>query len=98
MTMPDRLERRLPELLEDLAAPHVPEYFSDTLAQTARTPQRPAWTSLERWLPVDIAARAPTGVPRFPYRTILLIALVATLVAAAALVAGSRLVRTPNPF
>ncbi len=82
MTMPDRLERRLPELLEELAAPRIPDYFSDTLAQTARTPQRPAWTSLERWLAVDIAARAPLGVRRFPLTTVVSIVLLMALLAA----------------
>ena len=52
MTPIDRFERALPAALADLAEPHVPDYVTDVLGQTARTRQRPAWASLERWLPM----------------------------------------------
>ena len=55
----DRFERQLPALLEDLAEPRTPDYLDDLLWQTAHTSQRPAWTFLERWLPMaDIATTA----------------------------------------
>lgn len=98
MTMPDRFDRRLPELLERLGAPSVPDYFDDILTQTARTRQRPAWTSLERWIPLDLVARAPVGARRFPPMSILLVLLLMALVAAVALVGSSRLTRTLDPF
>ena len=43
----------------DLAEPRTPDYFDDLLWQTARTSQRPAWTLLERWLPMADIARQP---------------------------------------
>lgn len=47
----DRFERRLPALLTELAEPRTPDYLDDLLVRTAGARQRPAWTSLERWLP-----------------------------------------------
>ena len=55
----ERFERQLPELLTELAAPRTPDYFDDLLGQTAATRQRPAWTFLERWLPMVDIARQP---------------------------------------
>ncbi|MBA2464869.1 MAG: PD40 domain-containing protein [Nocardioidaceae bacterium] len=98
MTTPDRLDSRLPELLDELALPRIPAYLDDILSRTARTRQRPAWTSLERWLPMDLAARAPMTLRRFPVRTIVLVVLLAVLLAVAGLAAGSRLLRTLHPF
>ena len=91
MTHFDRLERRLPDLMAELSPPSVPDYFDDMLQVTARTRQRPAWASLERWIPMDITARpAPLGLPSWrPLLTMLVI--VALLVAAGAvLLAGSK--------
>ena len=31
MTAFDRIERRLPEVLDDLGAPNIPDYFDDML-------------------------------------------------------------------
>ncbi|MBI3744941.1 MAG: hypothetical protein HY264_00140 [Chloroflexi bacterium] len=98
MTPFDRLERHLPDLLSDLASARVPDYFDDLLQATARTRQRPAWASLERWLPVDLTLPAPLGRARLAPRLALL--LLAALLAAAALIAyaGSHQVRLPAPF
>lgn len=97
MTPIDRFERQLPGALTDLADPRTPDYFIDILGLTARTRQRPAWTSLERWLPMDIAtARVP--MTRFPWRTVGVLALVGLLaLAALAAVVGSR-PTLPTPF
>jgi len=51
MSPTDRPTRSLPDLMAELAPPRVPDYFDDMLKATARTRQRPAWTSLERLLP-----------------------------------------------
>jgi Tol biopolymer transport system component len=95
----DRFERQLPALLTDLAAPRTPDYFDDLLWQTAHTSQRPAWTLLERWLPVVEIVRQPVVAPRIPWRSIgLAMLLIALLLATlAALVIGSR-PRVPPPF
>jgi dipeptidyl aminopeptidase/acylaminoacyl peptidase len=97
MTPIDRFERQLPAALTDLADPRTPDYFIDILGLTARTRQRPAWTSPERWLPMDIAT---TRVPmtRFPWRTVGVLALIALLaLAALAAFVGSR-PTLPTPF
>jgi Tol biopolymer transport system component len=97
MTAPDRIGQQLPELLTELAAPRVPDYVDDMLTRTRATSQLPAWASLERWLPMGAVARpAPLGLPS--WRPILiLVALVLTLTAATAFIAGSQ-PRVPAPF
>jgi Tol biopolymer transport system component len=98
MTSVDRFERHLPELMADLASARVPDYLDDILQVTARTRQRPAWASLERWLPVDLALPQSLGRARLAPRLVLL-ALVGLLAAVALLAyAGSRQHRLPAPF
>jgi Tol biopolymer transport system component len=81
----DRMERRLPDILDELSVPQVPDYLDDILRQTARTPQRPGWASLERWLPVDLTLR-PTLVGRVPLRSIAVLALLMLALLVATLV------------
>ena len=98
MTSRDRLEERLPKLLDELAAARTPDYFDSMLRQTARTRQRPAWSSLERWLPMDIAARpARLGLTSWRPVVIALVVLAVLLAVSAALFVGSR-PRVPAPF
>lgn len=47
---------RLRAALGDVGGSGFPNYLTDIVAQAGRTRQRPAWTFLERWLSVDIAA------------------------------------------
>lgn len=95
----NRFERQLPALLTELAEPRTPDYLDDLLRQTANSSQRPAWSFLERWLPMVDIARRPVLVSRLPWRTIgvglVLMALLVALVAA--LVAGGR-TSLPLPF
>jgi Tol biopolymer transport system component len=94
-----RFEQELSDLLDDLYMGSLPTYRDQILQQTARTRQRPAWSFLERWLPMVDLARQPVSLPRLPWRLIgvglavlvLLLALVATLVV------GSR-PSLPTPF
>jgi len=98
MTASDRFERQLPELFEDLASARIPDYFDDMLQATARTRQRPAWLSFERWLPMDTALPAAAGRSR-TFAWLGALALVGLLIAAALLAyAGSRPHRVPAPF
>jgi len=98
MTAFDRIERRMPEVFDDLAAARVPDYFDDMLRQTARTRQRPAWSTLERWLPMGVIAR-PVPLRPIPWRAIVVAAVVISLVVTAALAyVGSRQRRVPPPF
>ena len=97
MTQFDRFERELPVALGDVAGTGAPDYLTDILGRTARTRQRPAWASLERWLPMDLTTpRAATA--RIPWRAMGVLALIAILMAAAiALYAGSQR-HVPPPF
>jgi hypothetical protein len=89
-------ERVLPAILTDLGAGPTSDY-SDLLARTARSRQRPGWTFPERWLPMDITLRP---VPAFagPRRTlVLLVLLIVAVIAAAALYVGAQ-PHLPAPF
>jgi hypothetical protein len=95
----DRFERQLPVLLDELAQPRTPYYVDDLHGLAARTRQRPAWTFIERWLPMVDIARQPLVTPRIPLRTVGLGLLIVGLLLAAlaALVVGSRQ-NLPAPF
>jgi Tol biopolymer transport system component len=99
MTMPTRLERNLPGILDELSAAPTSEYLDDVLARTARTRQRPAWTFPERWFPMADITRPRAFAFAPPLRTIAVaLVLLALLVAAAALYVGSQPHRVPAPF
>jgi Tol biopolymer transport system component len=100
MSSDRRFEQELPNLLDDLFMGPMPTYRDEILQQAARTRQRPAWSFLERWLPMVDIARQPVLVSRVPWRRIGLgLVLVALLVAliAAVLVAGAH-PQLPKPF
>ena len=65
MTAFERFERRDPDRSSTSSPrPGFPTTLDDMLRQTGRTRQRPAWASLERWLPMDVIARpAPFRAP-----------------------------------
>ncbi len=93
----DPFERRISDAFEEITDARRPDYLDDILQLTARTSQRPRWSFLERWLPVDLAAPRPTalmGVRLGPI--LLLIAIALVLAALAAAYVGSQ--RTPLPF
>ena len=94
----ERIERRMPELMSELAPASLPDYFDDMLRQTGRSRQRPAWASLERWLPMGVIARpAPFRAPAL--RPLFVLVLIGILVAAGlALYAGTQRTRLPEPF
>ena len=96
MTTFDRIEPRLPELIDDLGAATVPDYFDDMLQRATRSRQRPAWSSLERWLPMGVIAR-PLPRPLVPWRPLAILALLAILATATLIYAGSRS-RPAPPF
>ena len=93
----DRLEHELPDILVAIAAPRMPEYVDDLLAQAAATRQRRRWTFLERWLPMGELARYSATYPSFPWRPLVVAMLLLALVAAALLMVGSPR-RVPPPF
>ncbi len=95
MTSMDRFEATLSEWLDAESAFHLPDHLGEVVAQTAVTRQRPWWSSLERWLPVQTAARlAPQ--PRLGWLLLIVLALIA-VVGVALLTAGQR-TRPAPPF
>ncbi len=96
MSADRRFERALPGILADLGAGPTDDY-SQLLARTARTRQRPAWSFLERWLPMDIAVRpAPAVITPRRLAALVALLLLASLVGIG-LLAGSR-PSVPPPF
>jgi dipeptidyl aminopeptidase/acylaminoacyl peptidase len=96
MTQRDDLDRLLSAWLDDPFTPPAPQYLGRVLERTRQTRQRPAWASLERWLPMADKVLQPTMAPPLRAAWLLLIALlIVALVAGIALV-GSRLLK-PTP-
>lgn len=97
MTSEQRFERDLPAVLGELYLAGMPDYRDDLLRATAATRQRPAWSFLTRWIPMDVATRRLPS-PSLPWRTLAVVLLILIL-AAAALIAtvGSR-PRLPPQF
>lgn len=99
MSSDRRQEQELPGLLDDLYLGPRPAYLDHVLQQTARIRQRPAWTFLERWLPMVDIARQPVLAPRLPMRAIgMALILIAVLVAALAAALVATQPRLPLPF
>ena len=98
MTSTDRFEATIAEWLDAESAYHLPDHLGEVVAQTAVTRQRPAWSSLERWLPMDISTRVGTLAPPRLGRVLLVALLVVALVAIAIVAVGSRQHRVPPPF
>jgi Tol biopolymer transport system component len=95
MTYNDGFDRTVSEWLTDQAGHSRPDYLDEVLSRTTRTRQRPAWSSLERWLPVLSTTRfAP--VPRMAWLLVVL-GLVLALAATAVFI-GSRTKPLPPPF
>lgn len=95
----DRLERSMPETLEDLYLGPTPDYRDAVLAAAVRTRQRPAWTFPGRWLPMADLVTRPTFAPRLPLRSLAVtLVILALLLAAAFVYIGTRPTRVPPPF
>jgi Tol biopolymer transport system component len=98
MTTNDRLERAMSSWLREDAALRIPDHLDEVLQATAGTRQRPVWSSLERWLPVDMTFRTRRfNVPQ-PGRLALVAGLVLLLLALAIAAVGTRQQRLPAPF
>jgi hypothetical protein len=95
MTLNDGFDRTVSDWLDQQAGRGAPGYLDEVLSQTTRTRQRPAWSSLERWLPVQTTVRF-ASVPRVAWALALVVALLIAL-GAALLLAGSR-TRLLEPF
>ncbi len=98
MTSDRRFEQELSEYLGQLSPGPMPDYRDDIVRQTAHTRQRPAWTILERWIPMTSVTSRLTAAPNVPLRLIVLAALlIVALVVGGVLVAGSQR-HVPAPF
>jgi hypothetical protein len=97
MTTNDAFERNLSLWLHEDAEHHVPEHLAAVLQRTATARQRPAWSSLERWLPVNITVRRSEFDRPVPFGQIGLLFVIGLLIAAfVAIAVGSH--RTPSPY
>jgi len=95
-TRPD-FERNVAAWLNTTAGEGTPDYLEEIEARVDVVRQRAWWSSPERWLPMDLTARAST-LPRPRLGPMLVaVALLVTLVVGALLVIGSSR-RVPPPF
>jgi len=83
--------------LIDEAGHGAPDYLAETLARTSGIRQRPAWSSLERWLPVDLTAQTRSFARPSLGKALLVAAILVSLIGIAIAV-GSRVPRVPPPF
>jgi Tol biopolymer transport system component len=93
-----RIERRLPQLLTELAEPRTPDYFERIVHRTAVSTQRPAWTFLERWIPMSVATFRGSFASNAPWRNLALLALLILAIVAGIVAMGSRPRPLPAPF
>jgi Tol biopolymer transport system component len=96
MTTNDRFARELAAWLQADARQPVPDRYDAVLAATSGAPQRPWWSSLERWLPMDTTfPRRLAPVPRYAWLFVILALLVAL---SAVILAVGSLPRNAEPF
>jgi Tol biopolymer transport system component len=94
----DAFDRHVSDWLHADAEHRVPEHLDAVLRRTRRERQRPAWSSLERWLPVDITTNLRLVQRPTIGRALLLGAILAALIGLALFAVGSRVQRVPAPF
>ena len=94
----DPFERRISDAIDAIAVARRPDYLDTVLQLTARTSQRPRWSFLERWLPMDTALSRPIVGRRVPLRPLIVLALLTALVAGALTVYFGSQKRVPLPF
>ena len=94
----DTFDRSLADWLRQDSEHRVPDHLEAVLAQTITARQRPWWSNLRRWLPIEVT------LPRAPltrsgsWRPILALGAVALLVAALQLLAVGSRRQLPAPF
>lgn len=94
--MNDPFDLTLADWMRDGPERGPQEGLDRALAATRRASQRPGWTFLERWLPVDmILSRTPSARP---FLILVAVALLALALIAVALVGAPRPTPLPAPF
>jgi Tol biopolymer transport system component len=77
--------------LDEQAGRGTPDYLDEVLVRTTRTRQRPAWSSLERWLPVQTTFSGRLmPIPRLAWAVGVLAILILAIVALFAAGVGQR--------
>jgi dipeptidyl aminopeptidase/acylaminoacyl peptidase len=98
MTTNHEFDRQLADWLHESSAHRVPDHVTDVLLVTRATRQRSWWSSLERWLPMDLAVRTRTIVPPRLGRVLVVAAVLIALVVASLYLLGAGSRRLPPPF
>jgi hypothetical protein len=94
----DTIGRTVSDWFHADAPNRIPDHLDVILERAGRERQRPAWSSLERWLPMDATVPIrPVGMPRVG-RLVLVAAAILGLVTLALLAVGSRQAPLPEPF
>jgi WD40 repeat protein len=94
MTLHDGFDRTVSDWLDGEAGHGMPGYLDEILTETTGTRQRPWWSSLERWLPMQSTTRF-AQVPRMVW--LLIVVALTIALGTAVLVVGSRK-PAPAPF
>src|SRR5262245_34432484 len=90
MNANDSFERSVSRWLREDAAHQVPDHLGAVLQRTRSERQRPAWSSLERWLPMDTTFSGRIAPALRPVSIVAIVGLLLLLLVAAVLLAGSR--------
>src|SRR5689334_16607709 len=95
MTRPDDFAPTVSAWLHEDARLHPPDDLEALLRRTRAARQRPAWSSLERWLPMDLAVPRRRLLPAT--RIVLaLVVLALIVVAVGVLLVGAGQPRSPH--
>src|SRR3954464_535400 len=95
MNAHDGFDRTVADWLDEQAGHGMPAYLDEILVTTTRARQRPWWSSLERWLPMQTTLRLAPA-PRIAWLLVVIGLVVA--VGAAVLVIGSQRRQPAPPF
>ena len=98
MSAHDDGSRGVSDWIHEYAAHRVPEHLERVLDETSRRRQRPAWSILERWLPMDLTTRATAVAPPRIGRLLLVGLVILALALAAVVAVGTHPRRVPAPF
>jgi Tol biopolymer transport system component len=98
MTTNDEFERQLAGWLTEDSRGRVPDHLDEVLLRTAATRQRAWWSSLRRWLPMDIPAPRVPPIRTGSLRAFAVLTVVALVIAALLLVVVGSQRRLPPPF
>src|SRR5688572_26420901 len=89
---------QLAEAFEDLVAGRRADYRDDLIGRVRATRQRPAWSYIERWLPMTLTTARPATAPPIRQAWVLLLTgLVIAALVASLVIVGALLLRQGDP-